>query len=206
MKEKEMKLRGLVVLTITIILGTLFAHAQGDKGARTFTDQFNQSVTISRFGTVLRFKNSNGKETVPANVYRVCPCGEQGACIESATLPSEKTSSTLEVTSPKKGTTLRKGDTLVVTATFTQAGLTVKRTLTWEAGSDSVITDEIISSSKPLCSCTLEDKSGLDIPVVALAGKMCPAPPGALWTCPPSITKEAMKKAVVIRAVLKAPK
>ena len=206
MKEKEMKLRGLVVLTITVILGTLFANAQGDEGARTFTDQFNQSVTISRFGTVLSFKTSNGKETVPANVYRVCPCGEQGACIESATLPSEKTSSTLEVTSPKKGTTLRKGDTLAVTATFTQAGLTVKRTLTWEAGSDSVITDEIISSSKPLCSCTLEDKSGLDIPVVAFAGKMCPAPPGALWTCPPSITEEAMKKAVVIRAVLKAPK
>src|SRR5215213_8630544 len=105
-----MKFRNLVVLTIITILITLSAYAQGGDGSRRFTDQLNQSLTISRFGTVLSFKNSKGKETAPTNVYRVCPCGEQAACVESATLPSEKTSSTLEMTFPRKGTTLRKGD------------------------------------------------------------------------------------------------
>lgn len=201
-----MKFRSLVVLTITLILGTLSAHAQGNDGGRTFTDQFNQSISISRFGTVLSFKNSNGKETVPTNVYRVCPCGEQAGCIESATLPSEKTKSTLEVSFPKKGTMLRKGETLVVTATFSQADLTVKRSLNWEAGSDSVIIDEIISSSKPLCSCTLQEKPPEEIPVKALAMKMCPGPPGpwSWMTCPPS--PEALQKAMVIRSVFIAPK
>lgn len=194
-----MKLRGLVVLTITIILGTLSAHAHGDDGAQTFTDQFNQSITISRFGTVLSFKTSNGKETMPGNVYRICPCGEQGPCIESAKLPSEKTSSTLEVTSPKKETTLRKGETLVVTATFTLGDLTVKRTLTWEAGSNSVTIDEIISSSKPLCSCTLEDKPSEGLPVVAYTMKMCPGPPG--FTCPPYITGQAMNSMIIHRVL-----
>ena len=194
-----MKLRGLVVLTITIILGTLFAHAQGDEGARTFTDQFNQSITISRFGTVLSLKTSNGKETVPANVYRVCPCGEKAGCIESATLPSEKISSTLEVTSPKKGTTLSKGETLVVMVTFSQGELTVKRTLTWEAGSNSVTIDEIISSSKPLCSCTLEDKPSEGLPVAAYTMKMCPGPPG--FTCPPYITGQAMNSMIIHRVL-----
>lgn len=206
MKEKEMKLRGLVVLTITVILGTLFAHAQGDEGARTFTDQFNQSVTISRFGTVLRFKNSNGKERAPTNIYRICPCGQQSGCVESATLPSEKISSTLEVEFPKKGTTLSKGETLVATATFSQADLTVMRRVTWDAGATEVTIDEIISSSKALCSCTLEDKPTEGIPVVAFEMKQCPGPP-KFWsfTCPPYISQEAMKT-MRTRSVFRASK
>jgi hypothetical protein len=67
---------------------------------------------------VLRFKNSKRKGKAPTNIYRICPCGQQSGCVESATLPSEKISSTLEVEFPKKGTTLSKGETLVATATF----------------------------------------------------------------------------------------
>ena len=201
-----MKLRGLVVLTITIILGTLFAHAQGDEGARTFTDQFNQSVTISRFGTVLSFKNSNGKETAPTNIYRICPCGQQTGCVESATLPSEKIKSTLDVEFPKKGTTLSKGETLVATATFSLADLTVMRRISWEAGSNEVTFDEISSSSKALCSSTFEDKPTDGIPVVAFEMKMCPGPP-KFWsfTCPPYISQEAMKT-MSTRSVFRASK
>ena len=201
-----MKFRSLIVLTITLILATLSAHAQRPDGSRTFTDQVNHSITISRFGTVLSFKNSNGKEMVPTNFYRVCACGEQAACVESATLPSEKTKSTLEVSFPKNGTTIRKGETLVVTATFSQADLSVKRSLNWEAGSDSVIIDEIISSSKPFCSWTFEDKPPEGIPVKALAMKMCPGPPG-FWswmTCPPS--PEVLQQMMMIRSVFIAPK
>jgi hypothetical protein len=207
MKEKEMKLRSLVVLTISIVLGTLFAHAQKEEGARTFTDHLNQSITISRFGTVLSFKNSNGKETAATNVYRVCPCGEQSGCLESATVPAEKTSSTLEVSFPKKGATLRKGETLSATATFNEGDLRVKRRLNWEAGTGTLVIDEIISSSKPLCSSTLERKPGEGIPVVAFEMKMCPGPP-EFWslTCPPFITPEAASRSMRLRTVLRASK
>lgn len=182
-----MNIGKLVILLITIALGALSVPAQQGDGPLTFTDQSNQSITISRFGTVLKFKNSNGKESVPSNVYRVCPCGEKGECMESATLASEKTTSQLEVEFPKKGTTLKKGETLVITATYRQAEITVKRRLNWEAGSSSVKIDDAISGSKPLCLCTFEEPV-----LLALEMKMCPRPPGSpgYWTCPPSYTSE----------------
>ena len=190
-----MKILNLVILSITIALGVMYGPAQDREGSVTFTDRSNRTITISRFGTVLSFKNSNGKEIAPANIYRICPCGDKGPCIESATTPSKDTISKFEVESPKKGTTLEDGETLVVTATFRQGDLTVMRRLTWVAGSSSVKTEESISASKPLCPCTFEDKK-----VLALEMKMCPGPPGFYFICPPltEISEDAMKQMKLI--------
>lgn len=177
-----MNIGKLIILLITIALGAVAAGAQ--QGSVTFTDDARQSVTISRFGTVLNFKNSNGKVVVPGNVYRVCPCGEKASCIES--MPSGETSSQLEVVFPKKGTTLKKGETLVVTATFRQADVEIKRRLNWEAGSSLVKIEDAVSGSKPLCLSTFEEPV-----LLTLEAKMCPRPPGSpgYWTCPPSLEK-----------------
>lgn len=189
-----MSIGKLIILLITIAFGAPSAAAQDSV---TFTDYSKQSITISRFGTVLSFKNSNGKETVPGNVYRVCPCGEKTSCIESTSTSSDKSSSQLKVVFPKKGTTLKKGETLVVTATFRFEELTVKRSLKWTAGSSLLETEEVISGSKPLCSSTFEDKGLLRYEM-----KMCPRPPGAplalYWTCPPEIDPSALQKAMTV--------
>jgi hypothetical protein len=182
-----MKIRDLVVLLITIALGTLYASAQEGDGSVTFTDHANRSVTINRFGTVLKLKNSNGKETVPANVYRVCSCGEKEPCIESVFI-SKETKSQFVVEFPNKGTTLKEGEALVVTATFRQGDLSVKRRLNWQAGSSSVELEQVVSGAKPLCATTFEQKP--EIPLLRLEGKMCPRPPGDIswYTCPPDLT------------------
>ena len=195
-----MSIGRLIILFITVALGAVPAAAQQGDGSVTFTDHSKQSITISRIGMVLNFKNSNGKETVPRNVYRVCPCGEKAGCIDSTSMPSDKTSSQLEVAFPKKGTTLKKGETLVVTATFRHEELTVKRNLKWTAGSSLLETDELISASKPLCSNIFEDKGLLRYEM-----KMCPRPPGAplylLWTCPPELDPSALQKAMTLVAL-----
>ena len=197
-----MNIGKLVILLITIAFGALSAAAQQGDDSVTFTDHSNQSITISRFGTVLNFKTSNGKETVPSNVYRICPCGEEAGCIESTTIPSEKTSSQLEVEFPKKGTTLKKGQALVITATFRHAELTVKRRLNWKAGSSLVNIDEVISASKSLCPCTFEKPA-----LLRLEMKMCPGPPG-LWllTCPQYINPDALQRALTVSSVLDVSK
>jgi hypothetical protein len=184
---REMKIRDLVVLLITIALGTLSASAQEGDGSLTFTDHANQSVTINRFGTVLKLRNSNGKETVPVNVYRVCSCGEKEPCIDSVFI-SKETKSQFEVEFPKKGTTLKEGEALVVTATFRQGDLSVKRRLNWKAGSSSVEMEQVVSGPKSLCACTFEQKP--EIPVLRFEAKMCPRPPGSIdwYTCPPDLT------------------
>ena len=182
-----MNIGKLVILLITIALGALSASAQQGDGSVTFTDNSNQSITISRFGTVLNFKNSYGKETAPGKVYRVCPCSKKEPCIESDVIPSKETKSQFEVTFPKEGTTLKKGETLVVTATYHQAELTVRRRVNWEAGSSSVAVDEVIYASKPLCVCTFE----LEKASLKLTAKNCPRPPGSIdwWICPPEADK-----------------
>ena len=186
-----MKFRNLIVLSITIALGTLQPSAQQGDGSVTFTDHSNQSVTINRFDTVLKLKTSNGKEIVPANAYRVCSCGEKEPCIESVFIPSKETKSQFEVEFPQKGTTLKEGETLVVTATFRQGELTVKRRLSWKAGSSSVEVAEVVSGAKPLCVCSFEAKP--EIPILRFEAKMCPRPPGSIdwYTCPPELSKDA---------------
>lgn len=192
-----MRIRNLVVLTMTIVLGTLSASGQ-DRSSMTFTDQSNRSITVSRFGTVLNFKNGDGKEAAPANNYRVCPCGEKAGCIESATIPDDKADSKFEVEFPKKGTTLDKGETLVVTSTFRYGDLTIARRLSWDAGSNLVKIDEVISSPKSLCPCAFQEEKP---PVkVLLDMKMCPRPPIPNYICPPQdvITEGAMKQMTVM--------
>ena len=196
-----MNVRKLVILLIAIALGPLSARAQ-EGGSVTFTDHSNQSVTISRFGTVLKLKNSNGKEIVPNNIYRVCPCGEKGACIESAVIPGKETKSQFEVMFPKEGSTLKKGETLVVGVTFREGDLTVKRRLSWESGSGAVTLDELISAPKPLCITTFEAKP--EIAVLRLEAKMCPRPPGDpdFWICPPWISTDINPDALVTASTI----
>ena len=177
-----MRIRDLIILAMTIVLGALSVSGQNRDSSVTFTDHSNRSITISRFGTVLSFKNGDGKQAAPTNTYRVCPCGENAGCIESATIPDGKTDSKFDVEFPKKGTTLDKGETLVVKSTFSQGDLTVTRRLSWEAGSNLVKIDEVISSAKPLCPCAFEGKP----PVKVLTEmKMCPRPPIPGFICPP---------------------
>jgi len=179
-----MKIVNLIVLSIAIMLGMLYGPTEDRDGSVTFTDHLSRSVTISRFGSVLSLKNKNGEEFVPPNVYRVCPCGEKEPCIESATL-SKDTIAKLEVEFPKKGTTLERGQTLVVTATFRQGDLTVSRRLTWKAGSGSVISEETITGPRTLCVCTFNPEPKR----VTLAEKMCAGPPGR-WPCPPLVESQ----------------
>ena len=188
-----MRIRNLLVLTITIVVGTLSVSGQDRNGSTTFTDQSNRSITISRFGTVLNFKNGDGKEAAPANTYRVCPCGEKAGCIESATIPDDKANSKFEVEFPKKGTMLNKSETLVVRSTFRHGDLTVERRLSWAAGSNLVKIDEVISSPKSLCPCALEEKQPVK---VLLDMKMCPRPPIPGFICPPysELSSDAMKQ------------
>ena len=187
-----MRIRNLLVLTITIVIGTLSVSGQDRNGATTFTDQSNRSITISRFGTVLNFKNGDGKEAAPANTYRVCPCGEN-TCIESATIPDAKADAKFDVEFPKKGTTLGKGETLVATSSFRHGDMTVSRRLSWEAGSNLVKIDEVISSPKSLCPCASEEKQPVK---VLLDMKMCPRPPIPGFICPPysELSSDAMKQ------------
>jgi hypothetical protein len=170
----EMRIRNLLVLAITILLGTLCAQAQERDGSRSFTDHLNQRITISRFGTVLSFRDGNGKETVPSNNYRVCLCSGNSRCIESANTRTEGTSVKLRVEFPTRGATLKKGQTLVVTATIRLKALTLKRRLVWVAGSSAVGIDEAVSASRALAVCSFEE-SGKGLVVY---DKPCPAPPG----------------------------
>lgn len=192
-----MRIRNLVVLTMTIVIGTLSLSGQDRNSSLTFTDQSNRSITVSRFGTVLKFKNGDGKEAAPANSYRVCPCGEKTGCIESTAIP-DKTDSKFDVEFPKKGTTLDKGETLVVTSTFRQGDLTVARRLSWESGSNLVKVDDVISSPKSLCPCAFEEEKPQV--KVLLDMKMCPRPPIPNFICPPynELTQEAMKQMSVM--------
>ncbi|MGH9929441.1 MAG: hypothetical protein ACREA9_09445, partial [Pyrinomonadaceae bacterium] len=166
-----MKIRNLLVMAITIALGAISAAAQEPDGSKTFTDQSKQSITISRFGTVLSFTNSNGKKIVPKNAYRVCLCGEKNPCIDSATAPSDEIRSALIVVSQTLGTALKNKDTLVVSAKFHKDDLTMERRLTWVAGSSLVRIDETVSAPKALCFSTFAAQGQI------VASKMCPSPP-----------------------------
>ena len=190
-----MRIRNLFILAMTIVFAALSVSGQDRDSSATFTDNSNRSLTISRFGAVLSFKNGDGKQTTPASTYRLCPCGENAGCIESTTMP-DKTDSKLDVEFPKKGTTIKKGETLVVTSTFRHGELTFTRRLSWEAGSDLVKIEEVIASTKPLCPCALESKPPVK---VLLEMKMCPSPPIPGFICPPytEVTSDAMKRMTV---------
>lgn len=174
-----MKIRNLLVLAITIVLGTVCAQAQGRDGSMTFTDHLKQGITISRFGTVLSFTNSNGRQIVPSHTYRVCPCGDKSRCVDS-NAPTDGTKATLKAEFPKRGTMLRKGQTLIITATVSREAMTLRRRLAWMAGSSVVEIVEINSGLKTaIC--------GFDESALVPCGVMCPRPPEApsSYECPP---------------------
>ncbi|MGH9971706.1 MAG: hypothetical protein ACREBG_28465 [Pyrinomonadaceae bacterium] len=171
-----MKIRNLLVMGITIALGTLCAAAQDLDGSMTFTDNLNQSITISRYGAVLSFKNSKGLENATNDAFRICTTDSK--CIESAIAPTEGTSAELKIKLPEQGVTIEMGQRLVVTATVRGADLTVTRKLEWLAGSSVVNVDETIAvSSATTISSFIEGGEhflSLDKP--------CPVPPGGV--CP----------------------
>lgn len=173
-----MKIRNLLVLAITIALGTLCAQAQERDGSMSFTDHLKQGITISRFGTVLSFKNSRGREIEANNTYKVCLCGSN-SCIESVNVPPEGTSAVLKVEFPKQGAAIENGQTLIVTATVRGSDLTVTRQLAWVAGSSVVNIDETISASSAVAVCSFTE-----IGRRQLVYNHCPGPPGK---CPPKI-------------------
>lgn len=173
-----MKIRNLLVLAITMALATLCAQAQERDGSLTYTDHAKQSITISRFGTVLSFKDGTGNEIVPQHTYRVCPCGDRSRCVDSAA-PTVGTKATLNVGFPKRGTQLRKGQTLIIKATVSLEGLTLRRRLAWVAGSSVVeIVETNLGRKAAICA--------FDESTIVLTGMMCPRPPEGLREAPPS--------------------
>ena len=177
-----MRIRNLLVLTITMALTVLCATAQERDGSVTYTDHTKQSITISRFGTVLSFTNRDGKLIVPGHTYRVCPCGDKSRCVDSDA-PNDQTKATLAVGFPKERTRLRKRETLVVTATVQLGEMTLRRRLAWMAGSSVV---ELFETNSGLRTAVCAFDEG---PRLAI-GKMCPRPPKKTnappaFNCPP---------------------
>lgn len=175
-----MKMRNALVLAITIAVTTACAQAQEADGSVTFMDNFGQSITISRFGTVLRFKDSKGQENATENYFRIGPYGNTGPFPWIDSRKAGEASAVLRIAFPKSGATLEKGQVMEVTATVSQGGLTVTRRLTWPAGSSAVNIDETISAPGASIVGTLEE---------GIVGNLklhppCPGPQGE-GNCPP---------------------
>lgn len=170
-----MKIRNLFFLTITIVLGSISAEAQEREGSLTFTDHLKQSITITRFGTVLTFKNSSGRQSAGNHAFRVCP--RDGQCTGSDN--NSRTKGELSVSFPTQGTALKKGETLVVTATVRGPNLTVTRKLMWVAGSRFVNVEERVSALRDTDITRLtESVAGV------LRASPCPPPPPEEAKCP----------------------
>lgn len=178
-----MKIRNLLVLTIAFGLGALSVQSQEPNGSMTFRDHLGQSISISRFGTVLSFLNSDGKEIVIGHDYRVCPCGQKDRCMDSKT-PVDGTSAALEAEFPKQRVTIEKGQTLIIVATVRLDDMTLRRRMAWMAGSSVVEIIETVSAS-------LTAICGLDESAKVPLGKMCPGPPGrTALKCPAAELKQ----------------
>lgn len=187
-----MKIRNLLVLTMTMALTTLCVSAQQSGGNVTsvsaqqgwgnvtITDSSNQSLTISRFGTVVRFKDKNDKLSELKHTYKICTCGKQPRCIEpnSAT---EQAQASLKAVFPKPGKKLKMGQSLKAVAIVKLGGVTVTRRLAWPAGSSVVYVVETVTADKAeVCSIS---ESGL-----VMLGDSCPMPPpgdSVSFKCPP---------------------
>ena len=175
-----MKTRNLLVLTITMALGTLCAQAQANNGSMTFTDNLGQSVTISRFGTVTSFKDNKGQVNPTENYFRIGPYGNNGPFPWIDSRKGEGTSTALKVEFPKQGTTIGKGQTLVAVATVTAGDLKLERRLTWAAGSKEISVDQTLSASKTTSVGTIDEGVGNPNKL----RPPCPPPPGEPAKCP----------------------
>ncbi|MCU1266620.1 MAG: hypothetical protein JWM21_2938 [Acidobacteria bacterium] len=165
-----MKIRNLLVLTITTTLATLCAQGQARDGTRTFKDHLGQSISIGPFGTVRSFKDSQGRQTATNNTFRICPCGRK--CIDSANRITSRDKLELHVDYPQQGTTLKEDETLMVTVKVSGPNLEVIRKLAWVAGSRVVNIDETISTTTDVSICNLRE-SGAGL----LRNDPCPIPP-----------------------------
>ncbi|MGH9873458.1 MAG: hypothetical protein ACRD9S_13480 [Pyrinomonadaceae bacterium] len=192
-----MKIRNLLVMTLTLALGTLSAAAQQPDGSKTFADHEGQSITISSVGTVLSFTNAKGVKTDTNHIFRICPCGHD--CIVSDNPGTLGNQVELTVDFPKAGTILKEGETLSVTA-IVATDLSLTRKLAWEAGSDTVTVDEIIATPKAATICGLRE----DVSAGAIQG-MCPPPPGASYKCPPQTLGFVVETPVRVRARRRSP-
>lgn len=192
-----MKIRTLFFLAITIVLGSISAEAQERDGSVTFTDHLKQSITITRFGTVLTFKNSSGRQSAGNHGFRVCP--RDGQCTGSVN--NSRTKGELSVSFPTQGTTLKQGETLVVTATVRGPELTVTRKLTWVAGSSLVNVEERVSALRGTDITSLtESVAG------GLSANPCPPPPPEEAKCPePRISQGKMTLEKSVRITPAAP-
>lgn len=172
-----MKTRNLLVLVVTLGLGTLSAQAQERDGSRSFTDHLKQRITISRFGTVVSFTNSKGVKKETKNTFRICP-RDSKQCTESADASSGKTE--FHRDSPKAGTTLKEGETLIVTATVHGPVFEVSRHLTWVGGSSAVSIQETISALRDIDVHNIIERVTGQLRI-----DICPPPPGGQGKCPP---------------------
>lgn len=191
-----MKIRTLFFLAITIVLGSISAEAQEREGSVTFTDHLKQSITITRFGTVLSFKNSSGRQNAGNHGFRVCP--RDGQCTGSDN--NSRTKGELSVSFPT-GTALKQGEILVVTATVRGPELTVTRKLMWVAGSSLVNIEERVSALRDTNITRLTESVAGD-----LRPNPCPPPPPEEAKCPqPRISQGKMTLEKSFRITPAAP-
>lgn len=175
-----MKIRNLLVLAIIGATAALFVPAQESDGSMTFTDQFGQSITISRFGTVLSFKDRKGRVSQPGNNFRICASGDDSQCINSG--KADGSSASLKGKFPEPGEVLAKGQMVDVTATVQRGVLTVTRRVTWWPGTTVVKLDETLSASSATVVDVIEESAGPN-------GLRPPCPPPAEpnYKCPPEL-------------------
>jgi hypothetical protein len=189
-----MKIRNLLVLMMTIALTTICAAAQD--GYVTIKDHTNQSLTVSRFGAVVKFIERDGHEIVPKHNFRICSCNNAWPCFDSEDPKDARV--TLEVLSPVnnqkqkrpqilgfqlgKRLELKRGKSLELQATIAFRGVTVMRRLVWTAGSSSVRIQTLTWSGDPICC--IHDQSLVPLNF-AHHGCQMPPPEGFNFTCPP---------------------
>jgi len=175
-----MKIRNLVVLMITVALATLSVSAQV-----TITDNSNQSLMISRFGTVVKFRNRFNRRFEPDHTYKICTCSTTPRCIEPNLIGTA--TATLKVEFPQSGTRLRSNESLKAVATVKLGRVTLTRRLEWLAGSSVIyVVDTVAADSTNVCSIeergvVLSDSCSMPPPSqTAVAQVRCPPPPA--WT------------------------
>lgn len=200
-------MRNLLMLTITMALATVCVSAQRRDDKVTFSDFRNQSITVSSFGTVLKFIDRNGNEIVPEHTFRICSCNNWSPCFESKD-PTKEATATLLVLFPVKskkarsrvlklpwlggGPVLKPGQSLQLQATIALEDRTVMRRLVWSAGSREVQIQTLTWSGSPVCCINEQSLALRDIshhgcnapPPEGGYGFICPPPPSLFLKAP----------------------
>jgi hypothetical protein len=181
LKKETTEMKNFLMLTIIMALTTVCVPAQQRDDEVTFSDHQNQSITVSRFGTVMSFIDRNGNKMLPKHTYRICPCNTGAPCFESQA-PTNEASADLSVVFPAKGKKLKQGQSLKIQATVHLPGRTVIRRLVWKAGSSTVHIQTLTWSLAQLC-CIGEQSVIL---IMEHHGCSMPPPDGGFsFSCPP---------------------